>query len=295
MKNLAICIFACIFSSCATKISTSNFRELSLVKEDDIVFYAAEPKLPEESKTHFEKNTKCKEVRYRDKNCIDIDFSLANRYEGYIKCKESNFSGSDCNSVVFSSTKKLNINSYTITMNDGGVATSRENQLAQDMLILVAAEVAKQQRFDKIIVNKIKISSHCGSVPTSTTTGTYSDSTFSSNTTYSSYTSCGRSGAINILAFNDYQEIKDGVFVSEDKLVKWVKPYYPLYNSRRAELGNAAKIDYSPPWKSYYDVNDMIYTLSNGYQIAQQTNLYNIKKMSEQNGTNYLNELKKTE
>lgn len=206
---LLMLMFTLLTSGCASMMksdfmqptSSSNFRDRVYVRDGGKLFFSGERK--DKSKSCFPPSDKpiC--------------------------------TGDESKDSPYSRGKKLNIESYSITLHDlNGYLTDE----LREYVFLVASEVALQRGFTKLIVDSIYYVGSCASHP------------------------CTGFLAIDFLIFNDYEDIKLGLFYSfADHNSDIVHPYNNLYltyksfTEREEKFRNATINTPLNAWKSYLD------------------------------------------
>lgn len=170
------------------------------------------------------------------------------------------------------SKSKLNIEGYTITLSDRKTYLSNETK---EFAYLVAAELALQRGFEKLIVDRIYYSGGCRKSYSTSTSGTVSGSVYSGSTVLNEHNICVGLISIDVLIFNDYETIRAGVFYNHP-YSKDLIPYPPLYfsSSDRYALLNRdqeywAKTRASPleAWRTYLSADETAVALREKYGV----------------------------
>lgn len=186
-------------------------------------------------------------------------------------------------------TKQLKMEeiSFSISHRNGSFAHSAVKELGY----LVAAEVALQRGHSKFIINRMGQVSACIDHVYADTEGRAVGNNYSSTTTFSEGSTCVGSLTMNALIFDDYDDVKLGVFyrpssdaASPVKLLRSL--YFTSYEfaGMSRDQMNYNRDNPREAWKAYHDAAQLAEALRQKYNTAPKTD-YEIKLEVGPNGT----------
>ncbi len=152
----------------------------------------------------------------------------------------------------------------------------------QELTYLVAAELTIQRGFKFFLIESIYYDTSCRNNYSATTTGFISNNNYFGNTTLNNTPSCLSTGDLRILMFDNYDDIKKGVFIDvtdPNGNIRY-EPHFLLY--RNLDFGGdtqstlAFRHTPTESWKSFFDANDLFKKVSEKYNL-QGPNVYDIK------------------
>lgn len=224
------------------------------------------------------------EKNYREKISIskfDTNFVAAEYAGSDEKCfppVEYGICKNDGPKDIYRKTKDLKMELFKIKIEDNSSGVSK---VVDDMVHLVAADLAKQRGFKTFTFLDSESNYSCVTIRSVNTYGTLSGSSYTGYSQISDDDGCYISYEIIILLFDDSEVLKDGVFtVSRDGKLN---PYESLYvgttpdlrqkrlersiNINRISKNTRIGIPHNA-YKTYYKVDKLSYELKKQYKIT---------------------------
>lgn len=251
LKLSVTMLLSLIFSGCAIfypRVDSSNFRDRVKIAESSNEFYSGVQK----------------------PRTVEL-LTLGSTKKSYSDCVPP-FPNNLCN---YTPLKKLEMKSYKLTLEDN--YNQMDKDLSLDMAYLTASELAIQLGYSKFIVEDTNFRNYCGSSQTAETTGVISGGIYSGSTSIVNHIHCVGSLEVKVVVFNDYSDVKTGVFfIDRDSNNQYIQPYLGLYRAQKPNLLNDAVLK-GVAWESYYDAKEFSEKLISKYQVGSKGD-YKIKQ-----------------